>query len=92
MNASSGFHRWGCLLEPDHNISIWIDDIPIGKFAATQYCDDVGTPVALQLMIDLALDTNTVSSNFGSANNTSSTNLYRLSIQNIQIWGPPSSG
>jgi hypothetical protein len=88
VNAASGFHRWGCLIDPNHNISMWIDDIPVCKFAATQYCDDSGTPVALQLMIDLALTTATTSAGFGGANNTSSTNQYRLSIQNIQIWGP----
>ncbi|MBV8977139.1 MAG: hypothetical protein JOZ13_07140 [Alphaproteobacteria bacterium] len=95
IDASVGFHTYGCLIEPDHTISIWIDDQKMGHFDATQYCHDDGTPVALNLMIDLALANQLAggdidSNDFGSANNTGPTNKFRLSFNDIQIWGPPS--
>ena len=94
INASNGYHRWGCLIEPNHNISIWIDDKKIGQYASTQYCDDGGKAVALNLIITLALSPRAskhhmVDQNaFGGANNTDKNNKFRLSMKNVQIWGP----
>ncbi|HUO91551.1 MAG TPA: hypothetical protein VMU22_01455 [Rhizomicrobium sp.] len=94
INSADGYHRYGCLIEPDHTISIWIDDLKIGHFAATQYCSDAGVPVALQLVIDLALSSEDAGridpADFGGPNNTHPTNNFRLGIRNIQIWGPAS--
>jgi hypothetical protein len=44
---AQGFHRFGAKIEPNYNISIWVDDRPIGTFAAEQYCDDAGKPVGV---------------------------------------------
>ena len=91
IDSASGFHRWGCLIEPNFNITIYIDDVKIGTYFSTQYCHDDGTPVAVNLLIDLAMggfggpiDTN----NFGGVNNAGPTNLMRFAVKKIQIWGP----
>ncbi|HTT82247.1 MAG TPA: hypothetical protein VMF67_02075, partial [Rhizomicrobium sp.] len=93
INATTAYHRWGCLIEPNHTISIWIDGTKIGHYDATQYCSDGGTPVALNLMIDLALSQTAgmiSTSNFYKKNYNGPKNLFRLSMKGVQIWGPPS--
>ena len=78
------------LIEPNQDISIWFDDVKLGTFDASRYAYDDGTIVAVMLMVDLAmggLGGTVNTNNFGGANNTTDTNLYRLGIRNIQIWG-----
>ncbi|HEV8015568.1 MAG TPA: hypothetical protein VGP48_08530 [Stellaceae bacterium] len=89
------FHRFGAKIAPDYNISIWIDDVAVGTFAANQYCDDGGRPVAVELLVNLALGTDNPDpvgsihpADFGGVDNRGPTNKFRLSLKNIQIWGP----
>lgn len=94
VDYSQGYHRFGMKIDTNYNITIWTDDVLVGTFAAQQYCNDSGSPVSVELILNLALGngSNPVASidtsGFGGANNTSSTNKFRFSIQNIQIWGP----
>lgn len=94
FDFSHGYHRYGMKIDTNYNITIWVDDVLVGTFAAQQYCDDAGAPVSVELLINLAIGngSNPVgsidTSGFGGANNTSASNKFRLSIQKIQIWGP----
>lgn len=95
IDPSDGYHRFGCLIEPmpKQTISIWIDDLEMGHFDATQYCSDYTanyptTPVAIQLLIDLALNGATTTTPFGGKGNYDLSNSYRLEIKDVQIWGP----
>ncbi len=90
-----GFHRFGAMIAANHNITIWVDDRPVGTFAAEQYCDDSGRPVGVQLLVNLALGTKNPdpvrsihTADFGGANNRGPANKFRFSLRNIQIWGP----
>ncbi|HEY3919322.1 MAG TPA: hypothetical protein VGL83_16145 [Stellaceae bacterium] len=92
---SQAYHRFGAKIAADYSISIWVDDVPIGVFAADQYCDDRGRPVAVELLVNLALGTrhpdpvrSIRTADFGGAGNRGAANKFRLSLKNIQIWGP----
>jgi beta-glucanase (GH16 family) len=94
FDFAAGYHRYGVKVDTNYNISIWVDDVLVGEFAAEQYCDDSGTPVSVELILNLALGNGSDpvgsidTSGFGGINNTTSTNKFRFSIANIQIWGP----
>lgn len=94
VDFSEGYHRYGVRIDTNYNISIWVDDVLVGIFAANQYCDDAGHPVSVELVINLAVGNgpDPVGSidraAFGGANNAGPTNKFRLSLKNIQIWGP----
>jgi beta-glucanase (GH16 family) len=92
---AQGFHRFGARIAPNYNISIWVDDHPIGTFAAEQYADDAGKPVGVQLLVNLALGTHNPdpvrsihTADFGGANNRGPSNKFRFGLKTIQIWGP----
>lgn len=94
VDYSQGYHRFGMMIDANYNISIWVDDVKVGVFAAQQYCDDNGNPVSVELILNLALGNGSDpvgsidTSGFGGKNNTTSSNKFRFSIQKIQIWGP----
>jgi hypothetical protein len=92
---AQSFHRFGARIAPNYNISIWIDDRPIGAFAAEQYCDDAGKPVGMELLVNLALGTHNPdpvhsihTADFGGANNRGPSNKFRFGLKTIQVWGP----
>lgn len=89
------YHRFGLKIAPDHAISIWVDDVAIGQFGATQYADDDGRPVGVELLVNLALGTHNPdpirsihTADFGGVGNRGPANKFRLSLRNIQIWAP----
>ena len=95
IDFAQAYHRFGAKIAPNYNISIWIDDVAVGTFGANQYCDDSGKPVAVELLVNLALGTSNPDpvrsihpADFGGADNRGPTNKFRLSLKNIQIWGP----
>jgi hypothetical protein len=92
---AQGFHRFGAKIAPDYKITIYVDDRPIGTFAAEQYCDDGGKPMGVQLLVNLALGThnpdpvNSIhTADFGGANNRGPSNKFRFGLKKIQIWAP----
>lgn len=94
LDFAQGYHRFGAKIAPDYNISIWVDDVPVGLFEADQYCDDSGRPVGVELIVNLALGTHNPdpvrsihTADFGGRDNRGPANKFRLSIKNIQIWG-----
>jgi hypothetical protein len=94
-DLAQGFHRFGARIAPNYNITIFVDDKPVGTFAAEQYSDDAGKPVGAQLLINLALGTHNPdpvrsirTGDFGGANNRGPTNKFRFGLKTIQIWGP----
>ncbi|HVA15541.1 MAG TPA: hypothetical protein VNF99_19995, partial [Stellaceae bacterium] len=50
---STGYHRYGWLIDTNHNISIWIDDVLIGTFDANEFAEEDGTPVTPLLLVNL---------------------------------------
>jgi hypothetical protein len=94
FDFSAGYHRYGMKIDTNYNITLWVDDVLVGEFAAQKYCDDSGNPVSVELIINLALGSGSDpvgsidTTGFGGASNTSTTNKFRLGIQKIQIWGP----
>lgn len=94
MDFAGDYHRYGAKIEANHNISIWVDDVLTGLFAAEQYCDDSGRPVSVELLINLAVGNgpDPVGSidrtAFGGIGNAGPSNRFRLSLRNLQIWGP----
>lgn len=95
IDFAQGYHRFGARIASDYNISIWVDDVPIGTFHSNQYCDDRGRPVGVQLLVNLGLGTthpdpvrSIRTADFGGAGNRGPTNKFRISLKNIQIWGP----
>jgi hypothetical protein len=91
IDFTSGYHRIGCLIDTNHNISLWIDDVKIGNVGATQYCGDTGIAVVPKLAIDLAVGWQggtPTASDFGGIGYTGPNNKYRMSFKNIQIWSP----
>lgn len=91
---SQDFHRFGLKIDSNYNSSIWVDDVLTGVFATEQYCDDVGHPVSVQLIVNLAVGDgqdpigSVDTSGFGGAGNAGPNNRFRLGIRNIQIWRP----
>ncbi|MGH6827814.1 MAG: glycoside hydrolase family 16 protein [Rhizomicrobium sp.] len=89
---SQDYHRYGLKIDSSYHISIWVDDVETGLFAAEQYCDDRGRPVSVQLIVNLAVGNGSdpVGSidriGFGGPNNRGPANKFRLSIRNIQVW------
>jgi hypothetical protein len=95
VDFAQGYHRFGAKIAPNYNISIWVDDVAVGVFEANQYSDDVGNPVVVQLVVNLALGTNNPdpvrsirTADFGGPHNRGEENKFRVSLKNIQIWGP----
>lgn len=95
IDFAQSYHRFGAKIDKRNQITLWIDDVKIGTFAANQYCDDEGHPVAVHLTVNLALGTHNpdpVASihtvDFGGINNRSPANKFRFSLKNIQIWAP----
>jgi hypothetical protein len=89
------YHRFGLRIAADYAITVWVDDISIGQFHATQYADDFGKSVGAELLVNLALGTHNPDpvrsihpADFGGAGNRGPTNRFRFSLKNIQIWGP----
>lgn len=94
FDFADGYHRFGVKIDRDYAISLWIDDVKTGTFASTQYCDDGGNPVAVELLVNLALGTHNPSpvesihvADFGGVDNAAANNRFRFSLKNIQIWG-----
>lgn len=94
VDFAQGYHRFGAKIDPTYHITLWVDDVKVGTFAADQYCDDDGHPVAVNLAVNLALGTHNPdpvasihTGDFGGVNNRSATNKFRFSLKNIQIWG-----
>lgn len=92
---SQAYHRFGARIAPNYAITIWVDDISIGEFESKQYADEHGNPVGVELLINLALGTHNPdpvrsihTADFGGAGNRGPTNKFRLSLKNLQIWGP----
>lgn len=94
VDYAQDYHRYGVKIDANYNISIWVDDVLVGIFAASQYCDDAGRPVSVELLINLAVGNGPDPAGsidraaFGGANNAGPANKFRLSLKNIQIWGP----
>jgi hypothetical protein len=95
FDFAEAYHRFGAMIDRNYRITLWVDDLKVGTFAANQYCDDDGHPVAAQLIVNLALGTHNPdpaasihTADFGGVNARSAANKFRLSLKNIQIWGP----
>jgi hypothetical protein len=94
VDFSQDYHRYGVKIDTNYNISIWVDDVLVGVFAANQYSDDAGHPVSVELVINLAVGIGPDPAGsidraaFGGPNNADSSNKFRLSLKNIQIWEP----
>jgi hypothetical protein len=94
VDFAQAYHRFGAKIDPDYHITLWVDDVKVGTFAAEQYCDDEGQPVGVQLIVNLALGTHNPdpvasihTADFGGINNRSAANRFRFSLRNIQVWG-----
>lgn len=95
IDFAQAYHRFGARIDANYHITLWVDDVEVGTFAADQYCDDEGRPVGVQLIVNLALGTHNPdpvasihTADFGGVNDTSAANRFRFSLRNIQIWGP----
>ena len=94
VDFSQDYHRYGVKIDTNYNISIWVDDVLVGIFAADQYCDDAGHPVSVELVINLAVGNgpdpagSIDRAGFGGVNNAGPSNKFRLSVRNLQVWGP----
>ena len=94
IDFAQAYHRFGVKLDPTYRITLWVDDVKIGSFASEQYCDDDGHPVAVNLLVSLALGTHNPdpvasihTADFGGINNRSLSNKFRFGLKNIQVWG-----
>ena len=94
IDFAQAYHRFGAKIEPNYHITLWVDDVKVGTFAAEQYCDDDGHPVGVQLIVCLGLGTHNPdpvasihTADFGGTHNRSATNKFRFSLKNIQVWG-----
>jgi hypothetical protein len=94
IDFAKDYHRYGVKIDTNHNISIWVDDILTGLFAAEQYCNDEGRPVSVELLINLAVGNGPDPAGsidraaFGGAGYAGPSNKFRLSLRNLQIWAP----
>jgi hypothetical protein len=87
---SVGFHTFGVKFRDDNKQELWIDDVAVGTYDSTQYCDDGGNPVIPYLELNLAMGDGGGSVNpadFGD-NTVAGGNKFHFDIQNVQLWRP----